>query len=317
MPKLLIQEGGQQSVFELFDDEVTVGRGAANVIQVADQRSSKHHAVVRRIHGRPKLIDFESRNGTRVNGEFQNQRWLEHGDVISIGEMTMTYDASDVAAAAPAARVPAAPVAVAAAPRPVAAAPAVTIHRRAGGPQARSSHARSHDDDDEQRGPRHVPKRRDNSIAVAALVGAGLILAVFLLFKVMGSAGTSNASTLAYAKRLADKDVAKGVAYLEEHGDPSDVDGYKSVEEQIKEWKELIQDQNRQGKEEEGRYALERIHRNVVEQHKNGMTDAQLGQALLTWAETYPGTIKHMELMNSQNAPFPQLRGLMEKAKQK
>ena len=120
MPKLLIQEGGQQSVFELFDDEVTIGRGAANVIQVADPRSSKHHAVVRRLHGRPKLIDFESRNGTRVNGEFRNQRWLEHGDVVSIGEMTMTYDASDVPAAAAAPGIPSAPVAVAAAPRAVA-----------------------------------------------------------------------------------------------------------------------------------------------------------------------------------------------------
>jgi len=317
VPKLLIQEGGQQSVFELFDDEVTVGRGAANVIQVADQRSSKHHAVVRRVHGRPKLVDFESRNGTRVNGEFRNQRWLEHGDVISIGEMTMTYDASDVAAAAPAARVPTAPVAVAAQAHPVAAAPVITVHRRPGGPHARS-HARSRDDGDEQgHGPRSVPRRRDNSLAIAALVGAGLILAVFLLFKVMGSGGTSNASTLAYAKRLADKDVAAGVAYLEQYGDPSDVDGYKSVQEQIKEWKELLQDQNRQGKEEEGRYALERIHRNLVEQHKNGMTDAQLGQALLTWAETYPGTIKHMELMNSTNPPFPEFRELMEKAKPK
>ena len=36
MPKLLIEEGGQASVFELFEDEVTIGRGASNAVQVAD-----------------------------------------------------------------------------------------------------------------------------------------------------------------------------------------------------------------------------------------------------------------------------------------
>ena len=45
MPKLVIQEGAQQSVFELFEDEATIGRGAANAIQVVDSRASKHHAV--------------------------------------------------------------------------------------------------------------------------------------------------------------------------------------------------------------------------------------------------------------------------------
>src|SRR5207244_9211471 len=96
--KLMIQEGGQQSLFELFDDEVSIGRGAANQVQVADNHSSKHHAVIRRLHGRPKLVDLESKNGTRVNGEFRNQRWLEHGDVITIGALTITYDGSDLVA---------------------------------------------------------------------------------------------------------------------------------------------------------------------------------------------------------------------------
>jgi hypothetical protein len=318
VPKLLIQEGGQQSVFELFDDEVTVGRGAANVIQVADQRASKHHAVVRRVHGRPKLVDLESRNGTRVNGEFRNQRWLEHGDVVSIGEMTMTFDASDApaAAAATAAHAHPAPVAAVAAPR--APAPVVTVHRRPGGPHHARPHGRARDDQDgEEHGGRVVPRRRDNSLAVAVLVGAGLILGVFLLFKMMGSGGTGNASALAHAKRLADDDVPAAVAYLQQHGDPRDVDGYRSVEAQLTEWKELLQDQDRQVKEQEGADTLKQIHRNLVEQHKNGMTDAQLGQALLDWAEKYDGTIKWMELQNSANPPFPEFRELMAKARTK
>jgi hypothetical protein len=315
VPRLLIQEGGQQSVFDLFDDEVTIGRGAASSIQVSDSRASKLHAVVRRVHGRPKLVDLESRNGTRVNGEFRNQRWLENGDVVSIGEMTITYDGSDVsAAAAPAVpRVAAVPVA-AAAPR----APVATVHRRPGaGGRPRPRHARAGEEGEEgEAGPRMVPRRRDNSLAIAVLVGAGMILGVFLLFKLMGSAGTSNASALAQAKQIANRgDVPGAIAYLENHSDPNDVDGYKSVAEQLKAFKATVDDASRQAKEQEAVATLNKIQRDVVEQHKNGLTDAQIGKALLDWAEAYPGTIKAMELENSQVPPFPKLRELMQKAR--
>ena len=95
MAKLTITESGQSSVFELFEDEVTIGRGASNAIQVSDGHASKNHAVVRRIQGRAKLVDLESKNGTRVNGEFRNQRWLEDKDAISIGEATIVFDGAE------------------------------------------------------------------------------------------------------------------------------------------------------------------------------------------------------------------------------
>src|SRR5688572_32103727 len=82
MAKLYISEGGKEAVYELFDDspEVTVGRGASNAVQIADGHASKVHLVLRRVRGRWKLVDLESKNGTRVNGAYKNAHWLSQND---------------------------------------------------------------------------------------------------------------------------------------------------------------------------------------------------------------------------------------------
>ena len=61
MARLTISEGGQSSVFELLDDEVTIGRGASSSVQVADDHASKNHAVIRKVGGRAKLVDLDSK----------------------------------------------------------------------------------------------------------------------------------------------------------------------------------------------------------------------------------------------------------------
>ncbi|MDJ0521223.1 MAG: FHA domain-containing protein [Planctomycetota bacterium] len=121
MPKLYIDEEGHESVYEIFDDEVTLGRGAANAVQIHDSHASKMHAVVRRVQGHWKLIDLESKNGTRINGRYRNQHWLSDGDAIAIGTSTVRYAAEGATQGSPAA---AAGVAVAARPAPAKAAPA-------------------------------------------------------------------------------------------------------------------------------------------------------------------------------------------------
>ena len=81
MPRLTIQEAGEPVEYDILDPEVTIGRGAANAVQLTANGVSKHHAVVRRVRGRMKLVDLESLNGTAVNGRVLNQRWLMDGDV--------------------------------------------------------------------------------------------------------------------------------------------------------------------------------------------------------------------------------------------
>lgn len=131
MAKLFISENGRDAVYELFDDtpEVTVGRGAANAVQIADSHASKVHFVLRRMRERWKLIDLESKNGTKVNGAFRNGHWLAHGDAVTVGAVALRFDAEGEASGAPprsAVPVAAAPVRVALAEAPIAAAPVVS-----------------------------------------------------------------------------------------------------------------------------------------------------------------------------------------------
>lgn len=320
MPKLMIQEGGQQSVFELFDDETTVGRGAANAIQVADGHASKHHAVIRRLHGRVKLVDLESKNGTRVNGDFRNQRWLEHGDVVSIGAMTMTYDGSDVAAAP-------VPVAAAYTAVPVVSGPALTPAPAAPPPfPARTTrHAPSRDegrrrdrDDDREERPRGVPRRSSNNAAVAMMVGVGVVGVIAILILLISSGGAGkNALALRTAKQIYARDGVpdQALPYLQANSDPSDVDGYVSVAAQIREWQSMMANKGADAKVEEAKLVMKKLIRDRIEQHMNSLTDEALGRRALQFLEDFKGTPTAMELENSPYGDYPKLRALMEKAK--
>ncbi|MGE0193925.1 MAG: FHA domain-containing protein [Planctomycetota bacterium] len=134
MPRLTIQEAGEPVEYDILDPEVTIGRGAANSVQLTANGVSKHHAVVRRVRGRMKLVDLESLNGTVVNGRALNQRWLMDGDTIRVGEATLTYAADGAEQGPPVAKVAkpkvvgakaaAPPVAVKAVPAKPAAVPA-------------------------------------------------------------------------------------------------------------------------------------------------------------------------------------------------
>jgi hypothetical protein len=316
VPKIFIQEGGQQSVFELFDDETTIGRGAANAVQVADAHASKHHAVLRRLGGRLKLVDLESKNGTRVNGEFKNQRWLAHGDVVSIGAMTMTFDTSDVAAtAAPAAPVYAAPAVVSGPALSVMSAPAAPA------PAARPSHRRArHEDrddrDDRDERPRGVPRRSNNNAVVAMMVGAGVIGLIVILILMIGGGAGKNALALRSAKQLYMRDGARAAAeYLRSNSDPNDVDGYVSVAEQLKEWDSMVANEGKDALVEEAKLVMKKLIRDRIEQHMNGLSDEALGRRALEFAEKYKETPTAMELLNSPYGDNPKLRALMEKAK--
>lgn len=123
MPKFYIAEPEGETVYEIFDDEVTLGRGAANGIQINDGGASKNHAVVRRMQGHWKIVDLESKNGVRVNGRFRNQHWLCDGDQLVIGGTGMRYAAEGASEGSPAATTAAVAVAVAVPARGVPAKP--------------------------------------------------------------------------------------------------------------------------------------------------------------------------------------------------
>jgi predicted component of type VI protein secretion system len=91
-PRLLIYEGGEERVYEIRSHRTVVGRAPDIEVCLSDSKTSRHHCeIVRHAQGY-KLVDLESRNGTRVNDDLVNQKVLTHGDVIHIGEAEIVFD---------------------------------------------------------------------------------------------------------------------------------------------------------------------------------------------------------------------------------
>jgi pSer/pThr/pTyr-binding forkhead associated (FHA) protein len=66
-----------------------IGREAAD-IQLADERVSRRHALLRVTDQRVELSDVESANGTEVNGvRISSPVSLAHGDTVRVGRTTL------------------------------------------------------------------------------------------------------------------------------------------------------------------------------------------------------------------------------------
>ncbi len=70
---------------------ITIGREDGNVIRLADDRVSRFHVKIQEDQGQLVLMDLDSTNGTRVNGETVQLRLLRPGDRISVGRSTLIY----------------------------------------------------------------------------------------------------------------------------------------------------------------------------------------------------------------------------------
>lgn len=90
----LIVEGRMSHSFPLRD-EVQLGREKGNAIVVADQKVSRHHAVLTSIENTFIITDQGSANGTYVNGVLIAQPTrLKDRDKISVGDTTFLFTAS-------------------------------------------------------------------------------------------------------------------------------------------------------------------------------------------------------------------------------
>jgi hypothetical protein len=73
------------------DDPVTLGRDASNMVVLQSTFVSKRHATVGIEGGQFIVRDLKSANGTRVNGEAATLTPLSAGDVIEVGDQTLTF----------------------------------------------------------------------------------------------------------------------------------------------------------------------------------------------------------------------------------
>jgi pSer/pThr/pTyr-binding forkhead associated (FHA) protein len=88
-----------RSVFA--DDEVRIGRSADNEVQIDNLALSRYHASIETAGGVHVIKDWQSQNGTYVNGEkIQGRRALNDGDRIGFGKFVLVFR-SDKQGAAP------------------------------------------------------------------------------------------------------------------------------------------------------------------------------------------------------------------------
>jgi hypothetical protein len=104
MPSLIAQsEEFQGKRFELDKPRLTLGRIEDNNLQVEHSSVSSHHAELVLEQNDYKVVDLESTNGTRVNGERVSESKLRRNDVVRFGNIDFLYDSefSPPAAALP------------------------------------------------------------------------------------------------------------------------------------------------------------------------------------------------------------------------
>jgi pSer/pThr/pTyr-binding forkhead associated (FHA) protein len=93
MPRFIGQsEEFASSVWELAQSPVTVGRLDDNLVHIEHSSVSGHHARLLLDENDYKVIDLDSTNGTRVNGERITEQRLRRNDIVRFGNIEVLYD---------------------------------------------------------------------------------------------------------------------------------------------------------------------------------------------------------------------------------
>lgn len=92
MRKLTITTDGETVAHELTDDLITIGRAPENLIRLDDPSVSSRHAQLQHVGETYELKDFDSTNGTRVNGRAITTTALYAGDKIQFGKIEACFE---------------------------------------------------------------------------------------------------------------------------------------------------------------------------------------------------------------------------------
>ena len=86
------------AVYELGNDEITIGRGNKNSIVIRDNEVSRDHCRLVRLTEHYEVHDLNSSNGTFVNGQRVVSSWLlQPGALIELGDsITLQYGTASV-----------------------------------------------------------------------------------------------------------------------------------------------------------------------------------------------------------------------------
>jgi len=91
-PRLLAIAGSMtNTVQQLVDGQISIGRDEANQLRLIDSAVSRRHCAIQQIDGQYELVDLDSHNGTFVNGVPIGRKVVDHGDTIRIGNSEFVF----------------------------------------------------------------------------------------------------------------------------------------------------------------------------------------------------------------------------------
>ena len=91
MAKFIITEDGRDRIFEIVENEFTVGASEDSDVMLRDDQAAPVHVTVKRVREGYRVVDMETRIGTKVNGNNINHHVLSNGDTLEIGNAQITY----------------------------------------------------------------------------------------------------------------------------------------------------------------------------------------------------------------------------------
>jgi serine/threonine-protein kinase PknK len=104
MLTLIAEHRGKRQRVEFAADAVTVGRAEDCDLRIGSRFVSMRHCRIETGGGAPRVVDLDSQNGTRVNGEFASRRRLAPGDRIDVGPVVLWFETAPAASVTSAAR---------------------------------------------------------------------------------------------------------------------------------------------------------------------------------------------------------------------
>jgi transcriptional regulator with GAF, ATPase, and Fis domain len=85
-PRLVVVSGTKKNtIITLADGDVTIGRDAGNSLCLGEDAVSRKHCTIKKDGESYRIVDFNSRNGTFVNGIPVRQKVLQHGNMVRLG----------------------------------------------------------------------------------------------------------------------------------------------------------------------------------------------------------------------------------------
>lgn len=258
MPNLRIRDGGREYTFQIEGEAATIGRGDTNDVDLEDAKASKEHFRIERVGPRWKLVDLESKNGTRVNGEFRNKAWLGHGDLVQIGTAEMRFNLEGAA--------------------------------RAGREVPPAGAAEGEAGEGEEAPPRRY-QRKSNALLISALTSLGLLL--IILLSIYAGGGSPNKTVLNEAEKLVEQGrYGDAIQYMDQYGDP-DYDDWKMIDRRLTELRERKGALEKNVREQEARKVYSKVQLLILSYNLGHTLESgpdKIHPLMKQLRETYAGT---------------------------